>query len=1028
MSGNTILVGAYYKTVGSNAQQGAAYIFVENNGTWSQQAELTAADGTASGWFGYSVSLSGNTAVVGAWYSYSDYGAAYVFTESGGTWTQQAKLTPPPPPPNVEGYFGHSVSISGNTIAVGDDASYGEGAAYVFTESAGTWSQQAKLTAADWVARDSFGSNISVNGNTIVVSAYHINYRADSYQGTLYVFVKSGATWPQQAELTASDGDADDYFGSVSLSGNIALVSNPDKTVNGNLDQGAVYVFVESGGAWTQQAKLTSADGTVDSLFGIAVSVDGSTALVGAPRENVVDYNFGGAAYVFPLLTSAVVNPSFEQGSSSPVSFTGVEGGGASAATGWSIWNNYSGTTMTELCTAASCPSGSVPPAPANAAQTLHVTTTSASSGVYQIFPSTSVVSAFLWLKVVSGTALVELFGPGGNVVKTMTGTGVLWLPANGAYNEIAIYSLNSGVTEFYADDVVLSAEVPANPPELTQVSPTSGPVGTLVTLTGTGFGAAQETGVLTINGTVLTPTAWSDTSIQVPVPADATTGNVVVTVSGASSNGMNFTVTPAAVTAVPANPNFESGATTVVSFTGTGSGGASAATNWSIWNIDAGTTTTELCTASSCPSGSTPPAPVDGTQTLHVTTTAAYSGVYQHFPQTPLVGATLWLKVIGGAVTVTLMGPNGSVAVGATGTGFVTVPANGDAFNEITIYSEDGPAEFYVDAVTLTAPPVTNPSFEQGSSSAVSSTGVGNLGQSAATGWYVFNGASGTTTTDRCNQNGVCPTFPAGPIQRPVEGEYTLHVVTTSGVSGVYQTFRDTVLLSGALWLHVVSGSVTVELFGPSGPLSATVGSSYSGGVLLPANGGVFNEILIASSGSGPAEFYVDAVTLSPTIGTLANPSFELGSTTPVSTTVSLAGHPSAATGWSMWNNTSGTTTTELCSASSCPSGSVPPATAAGTKTLHVTTTCGSCGVYQLFPQTELETAALWLHVVSGTVRMQLLGPGPAVIEKTATGSVSFLPIDLNGDGGSMLYKEIAIESYGGAAEFYIDAVGVAP
>jgi len=114
----------------------------------------------------------------------------------------------------------------------------------------------------------------------------------NSQTGGAYVFVGSGSTWSQQAELTASDGAAADAFGfSVALSGSTAVVSAPNK----NSQTGAAYVFTRSGTAWSQQATLTASDGAANDFFGYSVALSGSTAVVGAPDKD----SFTGAAYVF---------------------------------------------------------------------------------------------------------------------------------------------------------------------------------------------------------------------------------------------------------------------------------------------------------------------------------------------------------------------------------------------------------------------------------------------------------------------------------------------------------------------------------------------------------------------------------------------------------------------------------------------------------------------------------------------------------------------------------------------------------
>ena len=153
----------------------------------------------------------------------------------------------------------------------------------------------------------SFGYSVSLSadGNTALIGAYGATVGANAYQGAAYVFVISGGTWSQQQKLTASDGAAGDYFGcSVSLSGdgNTALIGANAATVGANTYQGAAYVFVISGGTWSQQQKLTASDGAAYDQFGCSVSLsaDGNTALIGA-WATVGANAYQGAAYVFVI-------------------------------------------------------------------------------------------------------------------------------------------------------------------------------------------------------------------------------------------------------------------------------------------------------------------------------------------------------------------------------------------------------------------------------------------------------------------------------------------------------------------------------------------------------------------------------------------------------------------------------------------------------------------------------------------------------------------------------------------------------
>jgi len=278
-----------------------------------QQAKLTASDGAASASFGATVAVSGNTMVVGAsgaTVGGIKQGAAYVFTESGSAWTETAELTASDGAAGDN--FGTSVSISGNTVVVGAKyATVGgnskQGTAYVFTEPVSGWTtmtQTAKLTAADGAASDFFGNAVVVSGNTMVVAAYNATVGGNSKQGTAYVFAEPSSGWSgnltQTAKLTASDGAASNVFGwsvAISAQTDTVVVGARFATVGGNATQGAAYVFVEPSSGWasttslTQTAELTASDGAVGAYFGSSVAIDAETDTVVATG--------GGAAYVF---------------------------------------------------------------------------------------------------------------------------------------------------------------------------------------------------------------------------------------------------------------------------------------------------------------------------------------------------------------------------------------------------------------------------------------------------------------------------------------------------------------------------------------------------------------------------------------------------------------------------------------------------------------------------------------------------------------------------------------------------------
>jgi len=297
VSGGTAVISATQKTVGSNSDQGSVYVFVLSGTTWTQQAELTASDGVANDHFGTAVSISGDTVLIGATVRNTLTGVAYVFVRSGTTWSQQAELTASDAATLND--FGAAVSVSGDTAVIGaPERNSSTGAAYIFVRSGTAWSQQAELTASDGAAANSFGGAVSVDGQTAVIGASGHEVGSNTNQGAAYVFVQSGgSSWNQQAELLASLGSTNYKFGSaVSVSDSTLLIGAPGNKINGHNSQGAAYVFVQIGSTWSQQAELTASDGLANNNFGTAVSVDGQTAVIGATKAGTTGY---GAGYIF---------------------------------------------------------------------------------------------------------------------------------------------------------------------------------------------------------------------------------------------------------------------------------------------------------------------------------------------------------------------------------------------------------------------------------------------------------------------------------------------------------------------------------------------------------------------------------------------------------------------------------------------------------------------------------------------------------------------------------------------------------
>jgi hypothetical protein len=157
-----------------------------------------------------------------------------------------------------------------------------QGAAYVFLRSGNSWLQQAKLIATDGAADDNFGHSAAIRGSTVLIGAPKDNVTTSTDQGSAYVFLRTGTAWAQQAQLTATDGAASDNFGqSVALDGDYALVGANLDNVGTRNDQGSAYVFLRTGTTWAQQAQLLDPLGTSLHQFGFRAALDGDYALVG---------------------------------------------------------------------------------------------------------------------------------------------------------------------------------------------------------------------------------------------------------------------------------------------------------------------------------------------------------------------------------------------------------------------------------------------------------------------------------------------------------------------------------------------------------------------------------------------------------------------------------------------------------------------------------------------------------------------------------------------------------------------------
>jgi hypothetical protein len=302
--GSTVVVGAD----GANSSAGAAYIYVRGSGWLTVTApSATLADpaATSGDYFGFSVAVSGNTAVVGAWGTNSFAGAAYIYVKGTSGWPTKPTVTLADPATTSNDGFGFSVAVSGNTAVVGAPGTNSSaGAAYVYVKGTSGWPTKPRATLADpaTTSDDKFGSSVAVSGNTAVVGALGTNFNT----GAAYIYAKGTSGWPTTPTATLANPPtttSNNYFGcSVAVSGNTAVVGAYGTNVGPNLFAGAAYIYVKDTSGWptTPTAALADPADTRSDGFGFSVAISGNTAVVGASNQG----SGAGAAYIYANGTS----------------------------------------------------------------------------------------------------------------------------------------------------------------------------------------------------------------------------------------------------------------------------------------------------------------------------------------------------------------------------------------------------------------------------------------------------------------------------------------------------------------------------------------------------------------------------------------------------------------------------------------------------------------------------------------------------------------------------------------------------
>jgi len=308
ISGDQAIVGADADTVNGQGLAGSAYPFFRINGTWFPETKLTASDGGIGRQFGYSVSISGDTVVIGV--SGQNYlgppreGAAYVFVRNGQDWTQQAKLTAGDDAIPQDG-FGLSVAIDGDKAIIGAPSlkvgeNENQGAAYVFERDSETWSEPTKLTSFDGTALDAFGLSVGISGDRVIVGQRSVDSQTTDVREAAYIFERNNDTWTETTKLIAFDSASRISFGTaVAIDGDTCIVGAFGAQIGLNEKEGAAYVFSRRTGAWLQEEKLTASDGEANDNFGGSVAIDGEAAIVGSVFHKVGENFTQGAAYAF---------------------------------------------------------------------------------------------------------------------------------------------------------------------------------------------------------------------------------------------------------------------------------------------------------------------------------------------------------------------------------------------------------------------------------------------------------------------------------------------------------------------------------------------------------------------------------------------------------------------------------------------------------------------------------------------------------------------------------------------------------
>jgi len=308
IDGDVIVVGSNQEDRPGLINAGAAYVFRRTSGSWIQETKLVASDAAQSDRFGAAVAISGDTIAVSAFGDDALRGAVYVFRYTAATWAEEAKLVASD---GVAGDVLAAVAIDGDTVVAGapftKDLGLETGSTYVFRRTGITWAEEAKLIRLDPGPSDRFGGSVAVSGDTLLVGAYLDDHPGLSNAGSVYVFSRTGATWSQEAKLSAVDKSSNDQFGgAVGLSGDLAVIGAQLADPRGVSNAGAAYVFLRTETTWTQETKLVAGDAAPGDRLGWALQTSGFRVVAGAPHLGSATHT--GSACVFDLVVEVTLD------------------------------------------------------------------------------------------------------------------------------------------------------------------------------------------------------------------------------------------------------------------------------------------------------------------------------------------------------------------------------------------------------------------------------------------------------------------------------------------------------------------------------------------------------------------------------------------------------------------------------------------------------------------------------------------------------------------------------------------------